>query len=388
MISPTWSSIAAVVIGTLAVPAAVGVSNPTVAAVAASSATGPSVVSLHDPVGLPLGAPPAAAYITGIRGGPIYRPGHDRLDVGADKGSQSLLVRAREGYLVTQDSSHVRFVSDRGTSHEVFTLRGHSTWGIRDVVTSHDGRLVAIMVRAGGFGTHRDTHLVIRRIAHPTTIARRTFHIPVAVAALTARRALLTPGGDAMVRHVRHAPTRWWTLRTNRLRTIDTSGRIGRESDYGGLSAADLSAGQVSLVHRDHDRVVPLHPGSARSWNTDAHEWVVSWSPDDRYVLTSGWTPERPRDGNGWDVLSVRRARDGTLISEFTGSQNLSAGSRSLTWQDSTTLLVDAWDTCDHGSCANLHNLRCSLRGPCEQVEIAGLPVGFDSVEQSRRRSS
>jgi hypothetical protein len=377
-----------VALGALAVPAAVAMSSPAVATSAASSAASATVVSLRDPVGLPLGAPPAAAYITGVRGGPIYRPGQAPLHVGADKGYQSQLVRARGGYLVTQGASHVRFVSDTGSSHEVFTLRGHSTLGIRDVVTSHDGRFVAVMVRAGGFDSDRDVHLVICRIAQPKTIARRTFHIPVTVASLTGRRALLTPGGDAMVRNVRHAPTRWWTLRTNRLRTIDTSGRISRQSDYGGLSAADLSAGQVSLVRGDHNRVVPLHSGSARSWNTNAHEWVVSWSPDDRYVLTSGWTPEKPRDGNGWDVLSVRRARDGRLITEFTGYQNLSASSMSLTWQDSKTLLVDAWDTCDHGSCANVHNLRCSLHGPCEQVEISGTPVGFDSVEQSRSRSS
>lgn len=377
-----------VALAALAVPAAVAVSGPAVGSSTSGSDAGPTVVSLRDPAALPLGAPPAAAYISGIRGGPIYRPAQAPLDVGADKGAQSLLARARGGYLVVQDERHVRFVSDTGSSHEVFTVRGRSTLGIRDVLASHDGRLVAITVRAGGYDSHRDTHVVIRRIAHPKTIARRTFHIPVTVAALTARRALLTPGGDALVRDVRHAPTRWWTLRTDRLRTIDTSGRISHRSDFGGLSAADLSGGQVSLVHGDHNRVVPLRPGSARGWDTNAHEWVVSWSPDDRYVLTEGWTPKRPRDGNGWDELMVRRARDGKLITEFTGYQNLVATPTSLTWQDSRTVLVDAWDTCDLGSCANLHDIRCSLHGPCSQVDISGLPVGFSSVDQSRRRSS
>ena len=94
------------------------------------------------------------------------------------------------------------------------------------------------------------------------------------------------------------------------------------------------------------------------------------------------------REGNGWDELSVRRARDGRLVTELTGFQNLGASSMSLTWQDSNTLLVDAWDTCDHGSCANLHNVRCRVHGGCEQVAISVQPSWVSTVEQSRRRSS
>ena len=179
-------------------------------------------------------------------------------------------------------------------------------------------------------------------------------------------------------------PTRWWNLRTGRLRLFDDAGRPGRVSDFSGETAADLTAGQVALLRGDHDRVVTMPRRPGRAWSTDPHEWVVSWSPDDRYVLTASWTPVKPRVGNQWDALAIRRARDGKLITVFRGYENLYGYSWSPIWEDSTTFVADAEGTCDHGSCANTTNVRCTIHGPCEQVRLEGIPVGFNSVHERR----
>jgi hypothetical protein len=264
----------------------------------------------------------------------------------------------------------------------VFRVSGSKYKYVRDVVVSRNGRSVAITLRSTANPGY--DRVVVRRVANPETIAHHTFSIPVVVASLTARRALLTPDGLARWPDRSRMPTRWWDLRTGHLSTFDKAGRPGPGSDFSGFSVADLTSGQVALLRSDHNRVVtvPRRPGHA--WSTRSHEWVLSWSPDDRFVLTAAWTPEKRRVGNQWDMLAIRRARDGRLVSRFTGFQNLYGNRWSPVWESDTTFVVDAEDTCDHGSCANITNVRCSVHGPCEQVALSGLPVGYNNVEMRR----
>lgn len=287
-------------------------------------------------------------------------------------------MRAHRGYLLTLENRNVRYVSDTGSRHQVFHVRASTDTYVRDIMASRDGRYVAITVRS-----LKDVHhdrVVVRRISHPRTIAQHRFSTPVVVASLTGGRALLTPDAVIPRRSLPEILTRWWNLHTGRLRLIDNAGRSGPGFDHSD-PAADLTAGQVALVRGDHNRVVTIPRRAGRAWSTGAHEWVLSWSPDDRYVLTTSWTPEKPPTGNGWDDFAIRRARDGKLVTLFTGYQNLTGSPWSPVWEDATTFVADAASICDHGSCANITPVRCTIHGPCVQVAI---PAGMSSIHERR----
>ena len=168
----------------LALPAAATASTPALGRSGSSSVAQPPTISLRAPENLPVGDPPHAAYITGVRDGPIYRPGKSPLPTGPG-GDERYLMRARGGYLLTVASRIVRYVSDSGVRHDVFRVSGPKSRFVHDTVISGDGRRVAITVRSTA-DRHYD-RVEIRRIAHPTTIARRHFSIPVFVASLTGR---------------------------------------------------------------------------------------------------------------------------------------------------------------------------------------------------------
>jgi hypothetical protein len=366
----------------LALPVAATASAPGLLSLSsAAPASAPAqtpTVGLNEPENLPLGGPPKSAYITGIRNGLLFRPGDTPLATGGG-GGEKFLTRARGGYLLTVDNQTVRYVSDADQRHEVFRAPGSYNF-VHDVVVSRDGLSVAITVRSNA--NPGVESVVVRRITTPITIAQHRFTVPVTVAALTTRRALLTPDGLAFWPHRSKMPTRWWNLHTGHMRLLD-KGRPGPRGDLGGRSLADLTAGQLALTRADHNHVVtiPRHP--RRAWDTGAHEWVVSWSPNDRYVLTVAWTPRRPRTGNQFDTLAIRRARDGKPITLFKGFQNLYGNSWSPAWENNTTFVVDAEDTCDDGSCANTTNVRCLIHGPCTRVAFEGLP-GFNRVIERR----
>lgn len=363
-------------VATLALSAEAAAFSPASGTSRSTALTHPLTVNLIQPQSLPVGAPPGAAYI-GDQSGPIHRPGKPPLPVGPGINEQ-LLMRARGGYLLTLDSSEVRYVSDTGPRHRVFRVSRPTHHYIANISASRDGRYVAITERSNIDRHH--VRVVVRRVSRPLTMAQRTFSIPVVVASLTGRRALLTTD----VIPLRQRPvllTRWWNLHTGRLRVIDNGGQPGPGFDLGRQSAADLTAGQVALVRGSHDHVVTLRHHPHRVWNTNAHEWVLSWSPDDRYVLTASWTPQRPRWGDGWDTIAVRRARDGKLITQFAGYENLKGSQWTPIWEHNTTFVAYASGTCDHDSCANYTSVRCTIHGPCEQLP---LPDGMYSISERR----
>lgn len=161
------------------------------------------------------------AYITGIRGGPIYVPGQPTLATGSGSG-QTFLTRARGGYLLTVSDRIVRYVSDTGARHRVFRVPESKDRHVRDVVVSPEGRSVALTVRSNADPGY--DRVVVRRIAHPKTIAQHRFSLPVVVTSLTAGRAFLTPDGLADRPNRSDIPTRWWNLHTGHLRlTTDPS---------------------------------------------------------------------------------------------------------------------------------------------------------------------
>ena len=174
----------------------------------------------------------------------------------------------------------------------------------------------------------------------------------------TRRRALLTPqvGCNPCSPNL---VTRWWNLRTDRLRVIDKAPR-DRYSDW--ISPhGDLSAAQVAVVRGDHDRVITLPRRASASWPTRDHEWVLSWSPDDRFVLTAADGGE-----SGWGSVAIRRARTGALVARFKAVV-LQDDAWAPVWENASTIsFMDGYD-CGDG-CLYALVVRCTVRGTCQQI--------------------
>ena len=325
-----------------------------------------AVVDLTQPQTLPVGAPPATAYLDHARSGsPIYRPGRSALAVGSGR-SVSHLMRVRGGYIVTIGSQTVRFVgADR--RRETLAQVAFPEF-VEDALASADGRLVAIIV-ARSRGRH--DRIEIRRIADQHLVVRRSFKTPVTVAALSRKRALVTPepcGGCS-----RELFTKWWNLRTDRLRVID---QAPRPRVSGGVSSpGDLSAAQVAVVRGDHDRVITLPRHPSRAWHTDSGEWVLSWSPDDRFVLTVAQFTEA-----GWEYVAVRRASTGTVVARFRVDVEY-ADLWAPVWEDASTISFTDGYECGDGTCDHAIAVRCTVHGTCEQVKQ---PPGVLLAEERR----
>lgn len=328
-----------------------------------------TVVDVSDPQHLPGGHAPRAAYLDFTSShSPIYRPGMAPLGVGP--GSPRHLMRVRGGYLVIVDSAKVLFVADNG-KRRLLDRAATADRSASDAVASRNGRLVAVSV---GGSNDRHERISVRRISDGRLLAQRRFEDPVRVLSFSRDRALLTsksscgPCGPKVV-------TRWWNLRDNRLRTIDAAPRPA--VSYGITPSGDLSSAQVALVRDQHERVVGLRHRPGGAWHTPDGEWVLSWSPDDRYVLTvSGWSE------GGWDSLTVRRADTGAAVTRLDGNSNLYVdGLDSPAWESASTIVFEAGYDCSDGGCDRSTDVRCTVAGRCHQV---ALPAGVDTVRERR----
>ena len=307
-------------------------SAPRHAAAHTAARAKPALVDVGSPQNLPTGGPPRAAYLDFRGRSPIFRPGEPSLDVGT--GRPRSLMRVHGGFLVTIGSSTVRFVGDDGERRRMDHV--DSPEFVDDAVASGDGRLVAITTHHGN-GRHE--HLTVRRVSDGRQIAQRSFTTPVNVAALSEHRALLTPG--SVCGGCGLAATRWWDLRNGRLKTIDDTARATMSSN-GIWPAGDLSTHQVALVSGDHERVVTLPRRPSTTWRTHTDEWVLSWSPDHRYVMTV-----RDWSEGGWDSLTVRRADSGAVVTRFKGNGNLAVnGLWTPVWEDASTIVFLAGYDC------------------------------------------
>ena len=354
---PLVHSLSAALLGAAVLAAPVtadaSASGPTVES--GSVGVGPTLVVVSDPQNLPIGDPPRVAYFDWAVRGPIFRPGKSPLPVGP--GQPLTLMRAHSGFLVYVNNT-VRFIGDDG--HRRRLVRVENPRLVQDAVASRDGKLVAIAV-AGLTGHHQ--RVLIRRLSDGKLLAQRTFKAPVRVASFSQNRALLTPIDSCLPSCQRTLVTRWWKFRSGRLQVIDDTPRS--EFPYDSISPnGDLSAAQVAVVRGDdHERVVTLPRRPSKAWHTDTDEWVLSWSPDDRYVLTV-------RDGSehGWDSLTVRRATNGAVVTRFQGHSNLTVnGLWTPVWEDTSTLVFVAGYDCDDG-CVHDTIVRCTLAGSCQQV--------------------
>lgn len=131
----------------------------------------------------------------------------------------------------------------------------------------------------------------------------------------------------------------------------------------------DLSAGQFVQFKRGYDLVRPL-AGRGPRWRTKPGEKVLSWSPDDRYILTGYVSSEE------LGTVRVRNHRTGRVVARFYGFLQTVRGPSNLgpTWETSNALLLTAWanvtDTDDTGTVRTGHGtLRCYVsKQKCERV--------------------
>jgi hypothetical protein len=353
----------------------------------ASAVASPTIVDLRQPQNLPLGGPPRAAYLDrSTRSTPIVRPQKTPLPVGWSRGVEQL-TRVRGGYTVAVLRVRVRFIGDDGRRKDLLHVAPPAY--VADTVASRDGRFLAITL--GSTEKRHHQQILVKRISDGKRVAQRAFNTPQLVASLTGRRALLTTNALPYARHwMPPVLTRWWNLRTNRLHDFDNAGRPGAGYD-GMLSSADLTSGQVALLRGDHERLVTIPRRSALAWRTRPHEWVLSWSPDDRYVLTvtATTTPLDDRSGDGWDSFAIRRADGGALVTRFQGYQNLYADRLhwSPVWESRSTFVFEAGYGCtgapgEFAGCPSHTLLRCTIHGACEQIAE---PAGYIGAIQERR---
>jgi hypothetical protein len=376
------SSVAVLGAGTLALSLGAA-AVPAFSQSGSSAAAQPVTVQLREPEDLPVGDTPRVAYLERYSPtGSIYRPDKVPLSVENVHHPVQHLLRVRGGYIVTISDHRVRFVGADGTLRDL--VRARSPRFVKRAVASRGGRFVAVTTYTVDKPRYR---LVVRRISTNELVARRTFHSPAVVASLTGHRALLTTGTFNNTRRSDLPPmlTRWWDLRTGRLRLIDDAGRPGGAYPYQN-SPGDLTAGQVALMRGDHHRVVTIPRRPARAWRTRSHEWVHSWSPDDRYVLTE--TGHTYPHSSGWDTMRIRRARDGAVVTKFQGWHNLDVDDDSPTWETPSTFVFTAEYNCGYSdddedagwiSCSSSVTVRCTVHGVCEQM---ALPVGALQIDE------
>jgi hypothetical protein len=323
----------------------------------------PTVVDLHFPESLPLGSPPQAAYLAiPVPGSAlpavISRPGQTALPVGP--GRLSNLMRVRGGFTVRAEfADHIvlRFVGDDGSRHRVVRFR-FSNLQADDAVASGDGRLLALTQDPLRRGL---TWVRIVRISDGETVARKAFRTGVFVSTFSRHRVLLTAPA-----FVSRKLTRWWNLDNGNVRLFDDGGRVPQPE--GGLiptSVGDKSSRRVAVFRRDHQRVATMPKQTATDWRTRSGEFVASWSPDDRYVLTMSNYNER----EGTWFLNVRDASSGQTITTLTGNLGVDwLMGWSPVWESATTFIVKAGWACVEG-CEESTDVRCTVSGVCEKVD-------------------
>ena len=369
-------SVSAVALGAVVLMPLGAAANPSPGSVGTSRIASPTVVDLSHPEDLPVGAAPQAAFLDFSTGhGPIYRPGKTSLPVGKESGYLDHLMRVHGGFIVTvNDGSSVRFVADN--AHVSTLLRAPAGELVGNAVASRDGRLTAVTTSRDN---NRDEHVTVIRIADHKVIVRRAFARPVVVASMTHRRALLTPDSLTSGLQFPDMITRFWDLRTDRVSVFDDAGRLARGFDDVEFPG-DLTSGQVAVLSGNHDRVVTIPRRPAKAWRTSAHEWVRSWSPNDRYVLTAA----RGSNNNGWASFSIRRARDGKLITRLHGRLLTDPQLWSPSWESASAFTFIAGTDCDD-SCASGTLVRCTVSGTCTQVAE---PAGVGYARERRLPSS
>ena len=277
-----------------------------------------------DPATLPSGDTPRIAWID-TEGTPrIVRPG--RPDIPVPDGD---LLHARGGYVVRSTGAHgpLLFVASTGRTR-VLTR----TSAFYPVLVSGDGRWLVLATDPYGTEPGRN-RIQVRHLPDGAVVRTRTFPDRTRPMAADDGRVLLSRGRDTVS----------WAPVSNTVRVLARHGSLRLRSAASRLPhAASFGAREFTTRVRGHEVMRSMRTSRVR-WATQNGEYVLSFSPDDRLVVTAARLAG-PNEDSYWDFsyeLRVRDARTGLLERTFQG--NLGTDwPVSPVWEDDQTLLIRA----------------------------------------------
>lgn len=338
--------------GLLAATLGVGVGAPATAA----------PTTTVDPGELATGAAPKVAWLDSANQ-QIVRPGRSPL---TPPQGASYLLHARGGYVTTvishigrREVYRIVFVGDGGRRRTVLpeSRRGPD-------LVSADGRWLVLSSDPYGVFSSRQSVQVVR-ISDGRTVGARTFPAGSSPTAAADGRVVVRLPGRTVA----------WDVRKGSTRTLTESGSArGPAEDV----IPPGSFGAHSFVSRAPRRDEVRGMGAGRVlWRTGLGEYVLSYSPDDRRVLTAiepTWNQEMPFGGFA-TTLRVRDARTGKLLRTFKGYFGTDRDSEPV-WESATALLLKAtgeWvdDPEGEGHYADVSIVRCSVNSSaCKKVPV------------------
>ncbi|KRF15366.1 hypothetical protein ASG90_11685 [Nocardioides sp. Soil797] len=306
----------------------------------------------------------------------LVRPGRRSLTLTTTDNSVSDLRRAHGGYLYTEQEpwqrnnkqrTFIKFISDSGKKHKLRTVTGRSRieTSLWFSVVSRNGRTVALTD-----GNRTIDVLRIRdgkRLGH-WVLPKKSW---LAAVALTKTDVWFHTrrGGDLWTANLRTKKVRAWDRRASR-----NDPGMDSMSDDTPAPAINLATGRLAVQEGRHTAIV-RKSDKKRLWTTRRWEHVVSWSPDNKLVVTA----DRPKSEWLYQVtagrLRIRDARSGKIRLTLTGIFNVQWARHGLpAWEDSHTLLLKAYSEWrsepeDGPYPVGGESIRCSVtKKACEKI--------------------
>lgn len=314
-LSRTW--LRAVVAALFAGGLAAGLTSPAGASVAPGIAV--------DPASLPAGNAPAIAW---VRGKTLIQP--QRPHIALHGTNPQALLHAKGGYVVESIRDNgvrhrLLFVSYAGKSRVIAQKSAYAA----DIVSA-DGRWLVLSSDVDATGVTKKQHVRVVRISDGHVVASRTF---------PGRSNVMAAGkGKVLMHEATHTVS--WDVARHRVSVLATT---AKPATLDTVIAPPASFGAKLFVARsgDTDQVRRL-ADHRRLWTTDEGEYVVSFSPDDRRVVTAtDLTSDEDAPWSATQVLRVRSARTGQVLREFSGGFGIERSVQPA-WEDSDSLLLHA----------------------------------------------
>ncbi|WGL53264.1 hypothetical protein P5P86_05415 [Nocardioides sp. BP30] len=322
-----------------------------------------------DPAALPSGGKPMVAW---MRGTTLLQPANGlKTELGGT--SPSALLHVKGGYVVESvvngDHYTLVFVSYGGRKR---VLAKNSAYGAD--VASSDGRWVVLSSDPYGTGVTRRQHVRVMRVSDGHIIAAHGFSRGAGVMAAGRGRVVVHEAGGEST----------WQVTGHPLKAVRTLGldRAAATDDVAITPPASIGAKRFVARIGDQDQVrtmadAHLRPHQRkRLWTTDPGEYVLSFSPDDKRVVTISEIAPADQDAP-WAMageLRVRHARTGRIEHTFSGHFGYDTDVEPV-WESDDTLLVHAAgdevtvDEDGDGAYRAQAIVRCSVSGSCRVTQ-------------------
>ena len=358
-------------VGLVAVAFGVGL---TTGATAPAQAAKPPVTSV-DPGDLAAGKTPGIAWIRDQT--KLVQPKARRVtDLG--RLAPSRLLHVQGGFLATTfhdgDTNRVYFISYAGKRRLV------GDFMTTPDVVSADGRWLVLSSDRYATGYTPQQHLRVVRVSDGRTVATRTF---------PGRSQVMAAGEGRVLVRQSTGVTVSWDVAGRTVRVLSRTRGKGRPAT---TIAPPGSFGADMFVARsgNHDELRDLRHSRQRLWGTQAGEFVLSFSPDDKRVVTAselqGLNQEAPWEMA--DTMRVRDARTGKVLRVFHGNLGVNVADAPI-WEDASTLLLHAageWVPLPDGEgvFATPRLVRCSVTRTSCDIASTTAPSGQPVIMQRK----